>query len=135
MRIPRLVLLALLMSVYVVPSAAQSSTDNIPASSHSQMDGLVAPPEFRAHAVPMSPLSPNARSRIRDTQAHLHAVPFDSTLAQDDNDKVCYSIRSYRVTRDDPASDSTRLVGYSECQPAARFQVKAAVDSRELVPR
>jgi len=135
MRIPRLVLLALLISVYVAPSAAQSSPDKIPASSPSQLEGLVAPPEFRAHAVPISPLSPNARSRIRDIQAQLRVVPFASTLAQNDSDKVCYSMRSYRVTRDDPGSDSTRLAGYSECQPAARFQVKAAVDSRELVPR
>jgi hypothetical protein len=42
---------------------------------------------------------------------------------------VCYSIRSYRVTRDDPESDSTRVVGYSTCQPAVRFHVKDTGDS------
>ena len=112
MRIPRLVLLALLISVCVAPIAAQSSPDKTPASSHSQLDGLVAPPEFRAHAFSQPPLSPNARGRIRDIQSQLRVVPFDPALVQNDNDndKVCYSIRSYRVTRDDPASDSTRLV-------------------------
>jgi hypothetical protein len=135
MHIPRLVLLALLISVCVAPIAAQSSPDKIPASSHPQLDGLIAPPEFRAHGVPLPSLSPNARGRIHDIQSKLRVAPFDSTLAQNDNDQVCYSIRSYRVTRDDPGSDSTRLAGYSECLPAARFQVKAAVDSREPMPR
>jgi hypothetical protein len=51
------------------------------------------------------------------------------------NDEACYTIRSYRVTRDDPRSDSTRLAGYSTCQRAVRFQVKEAVDSLEVVPR
>jgi hypothetical protein len=59
-------------------------------------------------------------------------------VAQNDvvqNDEACYTIRSYRVTRDDPRSDSTRLAGYSTCQHAARFQVRQAVDSLEVVPR
>jgi hypothetical protein len=51
------------------------------------------------------------------------------------NDRTCYSIRSYRVTRDHPESDSTRPAGYSTCQPASRFQVKETVDSLEIVPR
>jgi hypothetical protein len=49
--------------------------------------------------------------------------------AGEQSDGTCYSIRSYRVTRDDPESDSTRLAGYSTCQPAARFQLKDAGDS------
>jgi hypothetical protein len=48
---------------------------------------------------------------------------------------TCLSIRSYRVTRDDPESDTTRLVGYSTCQPAAKFQVKEANERQEIVPR
>jgi len=135
MHIPRLAFLALLVAVCVAPAAAQSSPDKIPAFSHPQLDGLVAPPEFRAHDLPLPPLSPNLRTRIHGIQPQARILPFDSTLAQNDNDKVCYSIRSYRVTRDDPGSDWTRLAGYSECQPAARFQVKAAVDSREPVLR
>ena len=130
MSIPRLLLLALLISLCVVPLAAQSSPDKILVSSQPQMEGLVAPPEFRTHVLVLPPLSPNVRARIRSVQTQLS---FDSTLAQDD--AVCYSMRSYRVTRDDPGSDSTRLAGYSECQPATRFQLKAAVDSREILPR
>ena len=126
MGIPRLLVLPLLISACIAPVAAQSSPDKNPASSH-QLHGLVAPPEFRAHVLP---LPPNVRARIRDVQPQL---PFDPSLAQDDT--ACYNIRGYRVTRDDPQSDATRPAGYSECQPAARFQVKAAVDSREIEPR
>jgi hypothetical protein len=127
MHIPRLLLLSLLVPICIAPVAAQSSPEKIPASTQPKLDGLVAPPELRAHVLP---LPANVRARIRDIQPQL---PFASTLAG--NDTVCLSIRSYRVTRDDPKSDSTRLAGYSECQPAARFQVKTAVDSREIVPR
>jgi hypothetical protein len=128
MHIPRLPFLALLMSICVAPIAAQSSTDKAPASAHSQRDGLVAPPEFRARSVQPVQLAPNWGTRIRDTDPRQRVLPSDSKVAQ--NDTVCYSMRSYRVTRDDPESDSTRLAGYSECQPAARYQVKTAVDSR-----
>jgi len=133
MHIPRLPFVALLMSVCVAPIAAQSSPDKTPAFSHSRRDELVAAPEFRARSVQPVQVAPNSRTRIRDTDPQQRVVPSDSTLTQ--NDAVCYSIRSYRVTRDDRESDSTRLAGYSECQPAARFQVKTAVDSRMLVPR
>jgi hypothetical protein len=128
MRIPRLPFLALLLSVCVAPIAAQSSPDKTPAFSHSRRDELVAAPEFRARSVqPVQP-TPNWRIRVRDTDPQQRVLPSDSTLTQ--NDTVCYSIRSYRVTRDDRESDATRLAGYSECQPAARYQVKVAVDSR-----
>ena len=123
MHIPRLLLLALLIPVSIAPVAAQSSPDRSPALSQPQLDGLVAPPEFRAQ-VPT--LLPKACGRLHGIQPQLS---LDSLLL---DDSVCYSIRSYRVTRDDPRSDSTRAAGYSECQPAARFQVKAAVDSRDL---
>lgn len=44
------------------------------------------------------------------------------------DDDTCYAIRSYVVARDSKDSDSTHLVGYSTCRPAARYQVKT-VDS------
>ena len=51
------------------------------------------------------------------------------------NDRTCYSIRGYRVTRDHSDSDSTRPAGYSTCQPASRFQVKETGDSLPSAPR
>ncbi len=46
---------------------------------------------------------------------------FDSE-GQLQTDTLCYSMRSYKVARDNPDSDSTHAVGYSTCQPAARFR-------------
>ena len=129
MHIPRVLLLALLIPVSIAPVAAQSSPDRSPALSQPQLDGLVAPPEFRAHVPALPTLPTRAWGRIHGIQPQLS---LDSLLL---DDSVCYSIRSYRVTRDDPQSDSTSPAGYSECQPAAQFQVKAAIDSREVVPR
>jgi hypothetical protein len=129
MHIPRLLLLALLIPVCIAPVVAQSSPDNSPAASQPQLDGLIAPPEFRAHVLTLPGLPTNVWSRIHDLPPQLS---LDSLLL---DDAICYSIRSYRVTRDDPQSDSTRPAGYSECQPAAQFQVKTAVDSQEMEPR
>jgi hypothetical protein len=40
------------------------------------------------------------------------------------SDNTCYAIRSYVVARDDKDSDSTHLVHYSTCQPAARYRLR-----------
>jgi len=52
-------------------------------------------------------------------------------LSQDDT--LCYAIRSYKVARDDPQSDSTHPAGYSTCQPATRFHVHTT-EERVLAP-
>jgi hypothetical protein len=127
MSIPRLLLLALPISLCVTPLAAQSSSDKVPVSSQPWLGGLVAPPEFRAHVLP---LPPNVRTRIRDIRPQPTS---DRTLAEDD--EACLSMRTYRVARDHPGSDMTSLAGYSECQPAVRFQMKTAVDSRGILVR
>jgi hypothetical protein len=48
-----------------------------------------------------------------------------------DTPRECLKMRMYKVRRDDPQSDSTRLVNYSTCLPTARIQtysVKHPVD-------
>jgi hypothetical protein len=124
MHIPRLLVVLLLISLFAAPVAAQSSRGKVPVSSQPQLAGLVAPQEFHAQDSP-----PEFRQRLHTPD--FHVLP--PTVAQ--NDGACYTMRSYRVTRDDPGSDATRLAGYSECQAAARFQVKSAVGAREIVPR
>jgi hypothetical protein len=133
MHIPRLLLPALLISVCVAPLAAQSSPDKNPVSSPPLLNGLMTPPKFRTNAPKLE-----FQGQLVDQREAIpkpHAPKLESreqgpALAQDDT--FCLYIRSYRVIRDDPKSDSTRLAGYSECQPAARFQMKSAVDSREI---
>ena len=137
MPIPRLLLLALLISACVVPLAAQSSPDKNPVSSRPLLDALITPPEFRVD-IPTLEFDVQVADRQHEAapKPQVPKLEFrtqDPTLAQDDT--VCFYMRSYRVIRDDPKSDSTRFAGYSECQPAARFQVKSAVDLREVDPR
>ena len=127
MNVPRLLLLTLLISPSAVPLGAQSLPDKSLVSSQPQLDGLVAPPDFRSHVLS---LPPNVRAGIRDIHPQLS---FDTTFAKNDED--CLAMRTYRVARDNPRSDATRLAGYSECQPTARFQMKSAVDARAIVPR
>jgi len=47
------------------------------------------------------------------------------------NDSVCATMRTYVVARTHPESDATRVVGYSRCQPAWKFQIRTADRSVE----
>jgi hypothetical protein len=151
MHIPRLLVLPLLISVCAAPVAAQSSSDKDPsqplsalpqsAQASIRVDQLHLPfPRDRndlSHTMPGT-IGAGEHSSTIIPPLQFHAIPplefgvLEPTRGQDD---VCYSIRGYRVTRDDPESDLTRPAGYSTCQPAARFHVKDAGDLREIVPR
>ena len=39
------------------------------------------------------------------------------------NNTVCFTMRTYKVARDDAQSDSVHPVGYTTCQPSTRFQM------------
>lgn len=47
------------------------------------------------------------------------------------NDSVCATMRSYVVARARPDSDATRVVRYSRCQPAWKFQIRTADETVE----
>jgi len=74
-----------------------------------------------------------------DRQFSLHpdvpgeAQKSESNIAGKDpkgqDDKLCYSMRSYRVKRENKDSDITRPAGYSTCQPAKRFQMRSTEQS------
>jgi hypothetical protein len=49
------------------------------------------------------------------------------------DDTTCLTMRSYVVARDSKDSDSTHLVSYSTCQPAARYRVKTT-EMRSVSP-
>jgi hypothetical protein len=137
MHIPRLLPFALLISACVVPLAAQSSPSKNPVSSRPLLDGLITPPEFRTNAPTLEfhglLVGQSPEAIPKPYAPKLESREQDPTPTNDD--MVCLYIRSYRVIRDDPKSDSTRFAGYSECQPTARFQMKSAVDSLEIDPR
>jgi hypothetical protein len=146
MRSPRLLAISLLILVCIAPVLAQSPQDNVPGSFFSEPLGAL-PPDAQAN-LRLDPIQrPIEINRLQSPYAKPDAAPVDEhdwtfkpwpqpharVLNQDD--ATCYSIRSYRVKRDDPESDSTRLVGYSTCQPSNRFQVKAADERQRIVPR
>jgi hypothetical protein len=127
MRIPSLLVLSLLISLCVATAAAQSSPQN------SSQPSTPAPPQA-AQASPdvlLFQLQPGNNSRAVPVLGPH--IPRIVTLEQDE--ATCYTIRAYRVARENPDSDMVRPAGYSTCLRASRFQFKTAVDSREITPR
>jgi hypothetical protein len=121
MRVSRL-LFFFLISLSVATAAAQSSPDK---SSGSHLRTLQ-----------QETLQPETVQQENDSvvsQKFDSPTPHILTLQQDE--KTCYTLRTYRVSRETPDSDSTRPAGYSTCQRATRFQLKTAVDSREIGSR
>jgi hypothetical protein len=122
MRIACLLFLSLLTSLSMVSTvAAQSPSDKSPESSQ------------------LAPASPRTAQDSSPSGHDLTEIPSNNfaehilTLQQDE--KTCYTIRTYRVARETPDSDTTRPAGYSTCQHATRFQLKTAVDSQEIAAR
>jgi hypothetical protein len=146
MSVPRLLLLSLLIALCVATAAAQSSPDNTSNSSQllpalpQNAEASTALIEFHlplSHLDGLS-LSPTTRTTEREDDS-LVMRPLDSSmqhiLTLEQNEATCYTLRTYRVARVSPESDSTRPAGYSTCQRATRFQLRIAVDSQEIKPR
>lgn len=135
MHIPRLLLIPLLISLYTAPIEGQSSSDTKPSQllsalpqegAQASVDRLRLP--FRRNKEDLSQTMAAANGAAG--HASFIIPPRTLPLPPLGQNVVCYCIRGYRVTRDDPESDSTRPAGYSTCQPAARFRLKDAGDSR-----
>jgi hypothetical protein len=111
MSVRRLLVLSLLILLCVATVAAQSASgrsgDSSPAASESKKD------------------SPETRSL--DSSAQDSREQHILTLEQ--NDAICYTLRTYRVARLSPESDATKPAGYSSCLRSSRFQLKTAVDT------
>jgi hypothetical protein len=140
---PRLLLLSLLISLCVATAAAQTSpsnnSDSSPPASTLPWNAQAGTRTFQfqlpflADGQSLSDNEGTISGNDADVSRALDSLQHILTLQQ--NEKTCYTIRTYRVARESPDSDSTRPAGYSTCQPATRFQLKEAVDSREIVPR
>jgi hypothetical protein len=121
MFIPRFLVLPLAFALsaasLVAESKPEGDTQSSVAHPNAQQQFVFGPlQDFRSHDAnpPGSPQNP---------------------ILLDKSKVTCYSIRSYRVTRDDPKLDSTRPSGYSTCQPSDRFQVKDAQESPQILYR
>ena len=122
MSVPRVLLLALLITTSGVPVAAQSLSEKSPV-----LQLLPTRPQDTHSGIRVDQfqLSPHP-----DGVKAWHIIP-EPELRRPilTNDTTCYSLRTYRVTHDDPESDSTKLAAYSTCQLATGFRVKDAGDS------
>jgi hypothetical protein len=139
MSIPRPLLLSLLIALCMTTVAAQSSPQVAPSEPKRQNAELVPDLfQFQLVADTEEAATPTPRA-IEDKNDSLvihrsdSSLPHILTLQQDD--AICYTVRAYRVARVSPESDTTKPAGYSTCVPSARFQVRTAVDSRQLAPR
>jgi hypothetical protein len=111
--------LSLLILLCVATVAAQSPSDKRTDSSS------VAPTQTDQASID----SKNDSLVVRPLDSHTQHI---LTLGQ--NEATCYTLRTYRVTRDDPKSDTTRPAGYATCQRSTRFQLRTTVESVEIAP-
>jgi hypothetical protein len=144
----RLLGLCLLISLCVAISTAQSSpvtslNSSQPASAQSQSTEsgtirlqfaipFVIDVQSLFGAVPDNILNDSESGK---TAQLLRAQRAYDLYASSQEDTFCLSLRTYRVARVSPDSDVTRPASYSTCQPSSRFQVKTAVESREIPSR
>lgn len=146
MRIPRLLLFALIISLCFATAAAQSSPEKISASSQllpalpQNVEPSLALFQFQlpldADGQNLSNATPSPIQRENDS---LVLRPLDSRMQHivtlEQNEGTCYTLRTYRVARENPGSDAVRPAGYSTCQRATRFQLRTTVESYEITPR
>ncbi len=134
MPISRLLLVSLLIAVCAAQVAAQSFPEKTLATTQSaesiQQNTSAAPnlpllfPNLQTEQGPAEPLDRIHVDEysLRSTQLSVPRFLLRNQEQQSlGDDNLCYTIRSYKVARDNPQSDSTHAVGSSTCQPAARF--------------
>lgn len=138
MLVSRLLPVSLLIAVCVAPVAAQSSVEKTPATMLSadsaQQNSSLSPdlpslfPNLQTEQGPAEPLD---RIHVGEYGPRLsqfsvpHFLVRSLDLQSLDDDNLCYTMRSYKVARDDTHSDSIHAVGSTTCQPAARFHTRS----------
>jgi hypothetical protein len=133
MPLTRLLALGMLVSCYAGPAFAQSqpqqNSNPIPSQAITAENSVAD--QFRISPYPQLDLNGEAndpQNAIRvDQYQPRHTSVFDYRTSSQSG-TFCYSIRSYRVVRDDPHSDSTHADGYTTCVPAARFRMYSTVE-------
>jgi hypothetical protein len=117
MRIPG-ILLALLFGLASLGAApaSDSTAEGNPVSNH---------PAIERHHFDLRNFYP----AIERHHFNLHNL--GSIHIEEERDNVCYTMRSYIVARENRDSDSTKLVGYSTCQPSSKYELRITVEDPE----
>jgi hypothetical protein len=138
MSISRLFVLLLSIAASVVPVTAQSSSGRDSATSQLQLKApsdssdRIHVDQFRLPSDSALLADSHKAVPIQAAIGPMHRLLSDA-IQGEDSVPTCYSMRSYKVARDDPQSDATKPAGYSTCQAAKRFQMKSIEDSPELI--
>ena len=136
MSIFRLSPLSLLILVIVAPLAAQSAPNTTPFIVRSTEPAQFTSPSANPFSSDLQTgLKPNAADRIllgdyRPRQSQFSVARNwlrNNSDWESPADTVCLKMRTYKVARDGPRSDSTHPAGYTTCQPAGRFQTHSIV--------
>jgi hypothetical protein len=143
MYLSRPLILSLLIALCAATVAAQSLPEK--ASASSQL--LPALPEaeagmsFLQSQLPFlaeedrTNSTPDSFQGDSDSSKVSAPVRMQHILTLEQNQDTCYTLRTYRVARVSPESDTTKPAGYSTCQRSTRFQLKTAEYSTEIPPR
>ena len=120
MQIPGLVALLFgLASLGAAPASDQSQAASGSVATSVKADSL----NSAAKAMPIDKFRPaNERPHNFDPRN------LGSIHIEEKRDSVCYTMRSYIVARENRDSDSTKLVGYSTCQPSSRYELRITVE-------
>ena len=120
MRIPGILLALPFGLASLWASAATNPSQALPTSVASSVKS-----DFRTNTAEASPIVEfhPANQRLR----HFDLRNLGSIHNEEDRDRVCYTMRSYIVARENRDSDSTKLVGYSTCQPSSQYELRITV--------
>jgi hypothetical protein len=133
MSIFRLLAFSLLIAASIATAAAQSTpAKNSVAVQSIETRHLIFPSGVLFASNLQTGLNPNAVDRVLVGDYRPQLSQFNVPRLwvridpdwQPQTDNVCLKMRTYKVAPDSPHSDSTHPVGYSTCQPAARFQTR-----------
>jgi hypothetical protein len=134
MSIPRVAGLFLLSLFCLATLAAQASPDSNFVASPPKIGALENPfrhapaDPFKFQVTP--PPDASGANLLMDVDSGgTHVVYPQMAGAESDGagGSTCYSMRSYRVKRENPHTDAVEPAGYTVCQPAKRFQLKSAI--------
>ena len=115
-----------LLSLLVLFCAGAISLFAATGESTMPLSPASAPPAFKIGSLSLNPAT-NAKPLFGWPSRDRFAVRPRSAEST-----TCYKRRAYYMVRESRDSDVTRPDGYSTCQPAARFQVKRAIEQKMI---
>ena len=144
MYLSRPLILSLLIALCAATVAAQSLPEKASASSQllpalpeaeAGMSFLQSQLPFLAEEDGLPNWTSEGIQDDSDSRKSTAPVRMQHILTLEQNQDTCYTLRTYRVARVSPESDTTKPAGYSTCQRSTRFQLKTAEYSTEIPPR